>query len=433
VSPSASSTFVPEPAPAADSSMKIDMIFRIWTPASSDQRDQPTQSAPVQHPGILALIEDAAAARHGVVAATNGQVVASGFKEPADALVVSRQIQCAMQGFHRKVGPTPVALSIVLDFNGRASSHEATLPKASTERKEASLPPPEKDNHAQEVSHDLVTLLAIAKPAQILITHDLLQRMTAIKGLPLKSFPGRFGVYEYLWTAEEKLDLLQSEPQLTLAAVPSAPAAVRELKETKPSADQVSHTDAPAGASSKPVRETQSDERWPESGRRQQPLLIAGIAVAAVIVVGVIGFALFHGHSTRPANATAPASAPTSSPGATSVTPHTQADSPKEIAPEPAKIKPAASPLRSKSAKPRPAEQAPITVETKSPSPAAPSQPCTLSGDIGKYASLAESYRERGDYPDAIRNFRLVLNCDPSNAAARDGLNRALQAQQQNN
>jgi hypothetical protein len=56
----------------------------------------------------------------------------------------------------------------------------------------------------------------------MLLTHDMFRQISNISRVPLKSFPGRFGVYEYLWTAEDKLDLLDSEPQLTFSVLSSA-------------------------------------------------------------------------------------------------------------------------------------------------------------------------------------------------------------------
>ena len=60
-----------------------------------------------------------------------------------------------------------------------------------------------------------------------------------------------------------------------------------------------------------------------------------------------------------------------------------------------------------------------------------PSADCTLGSDTSRYVSLAEQARGRADYANAIRIFREVLACDPNNAVAREGLEKATQAQQQ--
>jgi cytochrome c-type biogenesis protein CcmH/NrfG len=56
---------------------------------------------------------------------------------------------------------------------------------------------------------------------------------------------------------------------------------------------------------------------------------------------------------------------------------------------------------------------------------------CTLGGDIAHYLSLAQQDRGSGNYTSAVRLFRQILACEPNNAAARDGLARAIQGQEQ--
>jgi hypothetical protein len=430
-SPSTQPGSVSEPTTAADSCLKIEMVFRFWAPASSGAKDRQAQHASAQHPGILALIEDAADAKRGVLVATDDQVVVSGFREPSDALVVSRQIQHGIQGFRSKAGTAPVAVSIVIDFRSRASLMEVTEPNSAADRQESGRSSSEKRSHAQEVPHELITLLAIAKPAQVLITHDLLQQIAAIKGLPLKSFPGRFGVYEYLWTAEDKLDLLQSEPQLTLASFPSAPPAARGTEEQKEATSQITSTDIAREVSGKQERESKVTGQSPEASRRPSRLLFGGIAVAAIVVISVIGFGIFRSHSTQPANATSPASAPARSPATGNSLPQASASPPAASAPAPARsTAPTASSSDDKNARQKPGAQPPVVAKAKPAQPPS-SQPCTLSGEIGKYASLAERKREQGDYRSAVRIFRQVLDCDPNNTQARDGLSRAIQAEEQ--
>lgn len=433
MSPSTPPESKSELIPAANSSAKIDMVFRFWTPALSEQREKSAQMVSAQHAGVLALIEDAAAAKRGVLAANHDQVIVSGFTHPADALVISRQIQYGLQGFRGKAGTAPVAVSIVIDFKGRTASVESTGQESGAGRRDGDKSSIEKKSRGPEISHELTTLLSIAKPAQVLLTHDLLQQISAIKGLPLKTFPGRFGVYEYLWTATDRLDLLQSEPQLTLAAVPAAPAAVRATMEQKELPRQVVAADAERVVPSKPERELRSTEHFPEEPQQRRPLILAGIAIAAVLVIAVIGFTVFRGPSSPAANATSPATTTATSPGG--VGPATKAPAMRPAASTPVLSKSKApAPTAAKNSRQKPEEQAPTPVAETKPAPPpqpAASQPCTIPGDIGKYASLAESYRARGDYTDAIRIFRQVLSCDPSNAVARDGLSRALQAQQQ--
>ena len=407
------------------------MVFRFWASSSSEAREAPAQYASAQHPGVLALIEDAAAAKRGILVATDDQVVVSGLQEPADALVVSRQIQHGMQGFRGKTGTAPVAVSIVIDFNKRPTLLEIKEPNSVVEGQEYGRSPSEKRRHAPEVSHELITLLAIAKPAQVLITHDLLQQIAAIKGLALKSFPGRFGVYEYMWTAEDKLDLLQSEPQLTLAAFPSAPPAAGGTMEQSEASSQISAAEVAREFSGEHKGDAKFTWQWPKSVRRPRPLLLGGIGAAAIVLISVVCFVFFRGHPSQPVNARPPVTAPALSPETGNSPPQASASPSAASAPAPAKsTAPAASSSNVKNARQKPGAQPPAVAKAKPASPPS-SQPCTLPGEVGKYASLAERKREQGDYRSAVRIFRQVLDCDPNNAQARDGLNRAIQAEEQ--
>jgi hypothetical protein len=430
-SPSTPSGPVSEPAIAADPSLKIDMVFRFWAPGLFETKDRQAQSASAQHPGVLALIEDAAAAKRGVLVASDGQVVVSGFREPADALVVSRQIQHGMQGFRGKAGTAPVAVSIVIDFRSRASRTQITELNIAADRQGSGRSSSDKKRSAHEISHELNTLLAIAKPAQVLVTHDLLQQIAAIKGLALKSFPGRFGVYEYLWTGEDRLNLLQSEPQLTLTAFPPASTAAAGTKEQKETTSQLNTADVPRQVSDKPERETKFQWQWRQVVHQPRPLLLGGIAVAAIVLISIISFGLFRGHRSQPVSSTTPATSPAAT--TETGTPPPQPPGSRSTAGSPAPrtgAAPAASSSGKKNARQKPAAQPPVVAETK-PTPPPTSPPCRLTGDFGKYASLAESKREQGDYRSAEFTFRQVLDCDPNNAQAREGLSRAIQAEQQ--
>ena len=407
------------------------MVFRFWASSSSEAREAPVQFASAQHPGVLALIEDAAATKRGILFATQDQVVVSGLQEPADALVVSRQIQHGMQGFRGKAGTAPVAVSIVIDFNKRSTLLEIKEPNSAVDGQEHDPSSSEKRRHAAEVSHELITLLAIAKPAQVLITHDLLQQIAAIKGLALKSFPGRFGVYEYMWTAEDKLDLLQSEPQLTLAAFPSAPLVVGGTVEHKQGSSPIGAAEIAKQVSGEHKSDTRFALQWPKWVPRPRPLVLGGIGATAIVLISVVGFFSFRGHPSQPVNATSPATAPAHSPGTGNSSPQASASPSTASAPAPAKgTAPTVPSSGAKNVRQKPSAQPPIAAKEK-PAPTPTSQPCALPGDIGKYASLAERKREQGDYRSAVRIFRQVLDCDPNNAQARDGLSRAIQAEGQ--
>ncbi len=378
------------------------MVFRFWGPSGKSVGD----GGPVQHPGVLALIEDAVAAKRGMFVSSKEQLYVSGLKQPADALVVSRQVQLGLEGFRSKYAAGPVAVSIAIDAAAKAGVGDAGSGVGQ------SIEPP----------HDLVTLLKLAKPAQVLLTHDLCQQVAGIKGLPLKSFPGRFGVYEYLWTAEDKLDLLQSEPQLTLAALPAAAPAVSEKSVAVPVAKpQVPATERiPAHAEI--VAEKPSAFQMPKI----LALAVAGLVVLVAAVFGVMHLSHGASASSAPTGSSAPVSTPvqvpppaqTSSP-ALAPTPPAARSRPKEPI-----EKPHLAAAQQKQSSKAAAHEAAETEQKPAPPPA-PAANCILGANPDRYVALAEQARGRGDYANAIRIFREVLDCDPGNAAAREGLDKA--------
>ncbi|MGB6721169.1 MAG: hypothetical protein WBE72_10265, partial [Terracidiphilus sp.] len=288
---------------------KIEMVFRFWGGNAKGPEPAAGERAPVHNPGVLALIEDVAASKRGVFLSTHDQLYVSGLKQPADALLVSRQVQLGLQGFRGRHGSGPVAVSIAIDAS--AGDRSTVEPEPGSD----AAPPAPSANQTPEPSHDLVTLLKLSKPAQILMTHDLCQQLTGIKGLPLKSFPGRFGVYEYLWTSEEKLDLLQSEPQLTLAALPPALPSQPGFNAPKGKDGQAT---AASGATKAidlpPSREGMVQRAVAAFQMRSLPaprvLIFGGVGLAAVIAVAAIGIHLAHkpAPSAVPATAAAPVS-----------------------------------------------------------------------------------------------------------------------------
>jgi hypothetical protein len=420
--PAASTLHGMAPEMLADGSAahgKIEMVFRFWganshgaetggNVATHAAMNAPGNS-PGHHPGVLALIEDAVASKRGVFVSSREYLYVSRLRRPSDALVVSRQVQLGLEGFRARPGSGPVAVSIAINASGgeRAGGMDAKEP--ATAGQAPSHDPP----------HDLVTLLKLAKPAQILLTHDLCQQMAAIKGLPLRSFPARFGVYEYLWTAEEKLDLLQSEPQLTLAALPMAQPA-KEKTAAIPAAAVAGTTkafEAPA------IPAAVAEERSGTKRGVPRAYILGGAGLAAVLALAAIGIHF----------AVRPAATPVSSPAPV------QTVAPAIAAPVPSAAAPAAAvPVRQPLPKPRAASAKPPAAKPvanapaqEAATPAAPNADCTLGADVSRYVGLGEQARGRGDYANAARIFREVLACDPNNAAAREGLAKALQAQQQ--
>jgi hypothetical protein len=394
------------------------MLLRLWVANSRDSESSQTENWTPQ-PGILALVEDVVASKNGVVLTAQDQIYVSGFQRPTDALVASRQVQIGVQGFRRAHPGVPLALSIAID----ATAPNRALTGAA---EDAAVEPP----------HELVSLLRISKPAQILLTHDLFQLIANSAGVPLKPFPSRFGVQEYIWTAEDQLDVLKSEPQLTLAVLPAvsnAKSGATEItrQEPKPSPTE---TGVPVPATlGRSTRQSQVDgpNRWGAMLRSPRVLVMAGIPLIVASVLVIVGIQIARSPGREPAKPTAPVSAQSQPPAAVHTSPAPVVTQPQ---PPPVSSQPVSSPSPRVSSAPQPKpprpkkEPRPAETTTAVVPPPLPAY-CQNGSYVANLANLAEQSRLQGKFAEAERRFRDVLACDPHNAAALSGLQRARIAQ----
>lgn len=429
--PAPNAGFQIDPPTTANLPVKVEIVIRVWAPAQHEHESNPHEYNRLHHPGVLALIEDVIAPKRGVLVANEDRLHISGLEQPADALLVSRQIQTCMQGFRRHHGAATVALSIAMDARVQGKPTSPPGADAGTVA----------DHSSSEPSYDLVTLLKLSKPAQILATHDLCQRIHDMKGLPLKSFPARFGVFEYLWTAEDKLELLQSEPQLTLAALPATPHPERAPKSAVPSTPAAPISSRAATLPEEPSSPEDQDKATLLGLPRS--VFIPAVAVLAVAIIAFLGIrAVYHSPAASPIAQTAsqPSGTRTSTPETSTTSASQTPGSQPSASQSPASATPTGTaPTPSSSTSPTSSNNAPAVPTTSKPAATAPahkasardkhdsstSAACNLSDDPSRLIRLAQQYRSRGDYKNAVRIFRQVLACEPNDAAAREGLARA--------
>jgi hypothetical protein len=425
---STQSAALSEASPASGPPVKAVMVFRFWTPSSGNAESKLVEHAPEHDPGMLALIEDVVSSKRGVLLSAHDQLFVSGLKQPTDALVISRQVQLGLQGFRGKHGAAPVSVSIAIDATSQAPPCTLADPESEVGHPDGQ---PSSAVPAPEPPHDLLTLLKLSNPAQILVAHDLYRQLTGMKGLPLKTFPGRFGVYEYLWTTEDKLDLLQSQPQLTLAAVPPALPVASGSYESNDSLTPIIPVRYATNPSDFEQRDLGMVQRWLVAFRSPRTLLFASLAFVAIVLIAVVTVHMIHSSSSQLSTSTAP------SPVANPAPPAAKAMTDAALRPPSSNSAPKQG---RNSLKTSASETQVVTRESRRVSPVAETRPasppsqtpqCAISGEFTQYLGLAEQDRGRGDYTSAERIFRLILDCDPSNAAAREGLNRTIQGQQQ--
>ena len=164
---------------------RFELVIRL-------QQSGGSQSDPGLRLRAQALLKDILMSRLEVEAEINAHeyVHTQGFDDLGRALAASRALQVAFEGFRGVVPAARANVSVVLD----SSAPDELAPR------KPSLSVEQKD------------LLDFAKPSQVLITQAFYDRIAHYQPA-LRTFPLRAGVYEFLWTSEQRLDELQAEAE----------------------------------------------------------------------------------------------------------------------------------------------------------------------------------------------------------------------------
>jgi hypothetical protein len=358
-----------------------------------------------------ALLKDILMSRLEVEAELNAHeyVHTQGFDDLGRALAATRAMQVAFEGF-RTVAPAARAnVSMVLD---------------------SSLPD---DAVSAGLSVEQKDLLDVAKPSQVLITQAFYNRIADCQPA-LRTFPLRAGVYEFLWTNEQRLDELEAEVELAPALLEPPPVAPEALDDTvvvpviKPTPPEPRWKPPDPEPVSRPVSQPVSQpvsrpilevDEEPPAKWLSTPKILAMSGIAAVLLVaGYLISSGVLGKSTKPApRQPSPTIQQPAVPAAQSTPPPP---------PEPAKPKEKAV----VQPPPKPAKQSTAPDHGLTAQQTPPKMPrgrnCTLDdSEIPSYLNLAERYRNSGKYDRAISNYNLVLGCQPGNRQAQAGLRTA--------
>jgi hypothetical protein len=353
-----------------------------------------------------ALLKDILMSRLEVEAEINAHeyVHTQGFDDLGRALAASRALQVAFEGFRTVVPAARANVSVVLDSSApeEAVSGQASL---SVEQKD---------------------LLDFAKPSQVLITQAFYDRIAHYQPA-LRSFPLRAGVYEFLWTSEQRLDELQAEAEFmpTLIQPPTATDAFDDtvvVPVIKPAPEPRWKAPDPTPA---PLPTPEIDDEPPARWLSTPKILAFGGVAAVLLVIAYLVYAGVPGKSTKQVTESSPAVQQPAVPPPQALPP-AQPDSNPAADPAPSGPKHSAVTAAPSTQKPPvvaldhpPAVQPPASKPAKG-------RNCSLDdGEIPSYLNLAERYRNSGKYDSAIRNYNLVLGCQPGNRQAQAGLRTA--------
>jgi hypothetical protein len=372
---------------------------------------QPTDGSAGLRLRAHALVKDILMSRLDIEAEVGAHeyVHAQGFADLGKALAASRALQVAFEGFRSAVPSGRANVSVVLDSLGPEEAQTAhTGP--SVEQKD---------------------LLDSARPSQVLITQAFYKRIAHCQPLALRSFPARAGVYEFLWTSEERLNELQAEaefmPTLVIEAAQAAAPVNTVIYQATPAAEP-----RPRDFEQPPAFEQPSLEHraLAKAQLRKRMLIISSVAAILIIIGYLVIWHAFPGHrpkevgrrvlppdypvanSSPPPSATVPSISPSPNPPVAPPSPK-----PTDEAKRPAIAPPAVSHAPNPTSADGVIKPAPRVHE------------CSIAGLIPNYLSLAETNRNRGQYDAAIRQYNEVLGCEPNNREAQDGLRRTKDAE----
>jgi hypothetical protein len=324
-----------------------------------------------------------------------------GFGDLGRALAATRALQLAFEGFRTVVPGARANLSVVLDSSAPEETAQDGL---SVEQKD---------------------LLDFSKPSQVLITQAFYDRIASYQPA-LRSSALRAGVYEFLWTGEQRLNELQAEAEFMPTLIQRPTPTVAPIAETTvvPAVKSVpvsrwkepnpTYTPAPEPV---PASDGQVSSRWLSTPR----LLAICSAIVILFTIGYLVNFFLLGNPSKPASQGSPALTGTATSNAVGPPRPTTSDVPRVTTPPPA-VKPPKPPVA--------VSDASSLTQQPAPRPATRSRNCTIEADeILGYLNLAERYRSKGSYERAISNYTLVLGCQPGNRAAQDGLKKAQDAE----
>ena len=401
---------------------RTEILLRLWTHAGEGKKLLSDEASAIRQ-GAIAFIEDVINSRKGRVGSTEDGMFVSVLGNPADALLVSRRILLGMRGFRDKLGNHPVSVSISMDSNLQNAGPDNSLPQSVPEHSETDPAP------SDQASHELSTLIRISRPAQILLTHDLFQQVSAFKGLPLKPFQGRFGAVEYLWTSEEKVLEFQAQQSgfVDSMELDKVQLASPQLETPNSPSTEIETYFEPRAKTPFGSEETQTPG-WKKALRTPRAVATVAIIVMAFVIAGGVAIRTRKAAPLAQSKQVNPVSSSASQPPKTSpAPPRTQAGTEHQSLTQTtteigAKTKPAHADRPSKS-------EATTEVGAAASTLASPKRQCMLTGDLQRFVRVAEGYRGEGHYTDAKRLFTEVLDCDPNNQDARRGLERTRAAE----
>jgi len=296
------------------------------------------------------------------------------------------------------------------NFHSPASSPE---PESSVAVVLGMAPPLNEGDELTDSIAEGNSILDLVHPWQILMTRTFLDHLTCGQLLQIKPASAVAGIYEFVWTGEDRLVRLQAHTRaqhilISMPAPDGEPSAASLGPSPLPVSMprfQVLKTTA-AYAATKFAAAYACARTW-LGGQLSRRRRWANVSLGAAVLLASTTYVVTrHHHAT---NAVLPAV-------------HSQQSAlikPEAVAQANTKAPPAVEvPVGHK------AQSHPAASLTAAPSEKPKGHNCLIGDQISTYLAMAESNRTRGHYEDALRQYNKVLDCEPANHEARSGLER---------
>jgi len=421
----------PEQSPATGSriaaSAAADLTIRVW------RRDGGNTPLTWQSESVLVyMIADLVAASHGRTAGEMPAAMAAHFDNSLHALVAAKRIENAILEF---LACRPG------DYMGAA----------------VLIHPPLAAGFSQGMAQ---SALRLAEPGQIILSEEVSRRLQDLPGIELRAVPAlttggteHAGLAELIWTSPERLASLRSSanvaPSTSEVGPPVGATMIVNSPFATPRSNAASGSQRIDTASRRPShaegfknREGVFEEGLADFEERRSFITRSRMVIGAVaIVLVIVGLVLFHpwsGPNVQPkfnnaSHASQGNETPTGATGTTTEPPVNDTPQPPPVV-QPVNNPPAKPPVTNKTytdktakdkGKAKRPEDTPIQgFEGNS----------TYDGmtqkDISRLLQWARSDAGNGNYAKAAQEYRVILQLQPYNSDAKEGLRKIQVAQQ---
>jgi hypothetical protein len=418
-----------EPGPATGSrsaaSEAADLTIRVWRRDSGGATPALTWNS---ENILVYMVADLVVASHGRTATETPAAMAAHFDNSPEALVAAKRIQTAILEF---LACRPG------DYMGAA----------------VLIHPPVAAGFSQGMAQ---SALRLAEPGQIIVSEEVSRRFQDLPGVELRAVPAlttggteHAGLSEFIWTSAERLASLRNSaavapptanlgPPVGATMIVNAPLTTHRSDTAGASKGIDTASKKPPAAEGLKNRAGAFEEGLADFEERRSFITRSRVVVGAIVVVLVVaGLVLFHPWSgsnvqpkLQPRDRPSETSPPTAEPPTNSTPqppPVVQPVPDSHAKPQPPIVKPPVRPVdktpkdKDKTKKP---EDTPIVgFEGNS----------TYNGmtqrDIARLLQWARSDAGNGNYAKAAQEYRVILQLQPNNPDAREGLRKIQVAQ----